>query len=233
MKQNITVFKGFSPKLLEFLKNLKQNNNKVWFDAHKEDYENYMKKPSIALIQDMGNLFLDRNLPLVAEPKKSMFRIYRDIRFSSNKEPYKTNLGIYFPFGRAGIKPVFTCGFYFHFDTDESFVGGGIHLPETNILKSIRKKIADDFEIFTKIITDKKLTKAYDNMFMGDSLKKVPQGYPTDHPAAEYLKMKEYTVGQAIKFEETYSAGLIDLLFDKAAVLLPFLEFLDDAIKMA
>lgn len=231
-KQINSTFRGFSPEVVKFFQELKVNNNKEWFAEHKPFYEKHIKDTAKALLSDMGERFAKLGLPFIADPKKSMFRIYRDIRFSANKEPYKTNLGLIFPYTMAQMNklPVQSLGLYYHIESDESFIAGGIHAPEPSVLKAVRSKIAADWDEFEDIINDNKLKKEFPDGFYGEKLKRMPQGFPADHPGGDYLRLKEYTIFSDISPEESYSAGILDLIERKAIAATRFFEFIFEAL---
>ncbi|MCX7735394.1 MAG: DUF2461 domain-containing protein [Candidatus Kapabacteria bacterium] len=225
------VFKGFSKDIYWFFSELKKNNNKEWFYENKSFYEKEIKEVSKQLVQEMSQRFASIGLPFIADPKVSLFRINRDIRFSLNKDPYKTNLGIYFPYiSKMGERLPESPGLYYHFDPDESFIGGGIHMPTSQTLRSLRIKIASDWEELLDIINDKNFKREFPNEFFGEKLKRVPRGFDENHPAVELLKLKEFTVWVDINHNESYTKNLPDILERKAYVIAPFLEFLHQSI---
>ena len=228
MKQELPMFSGFTPATEKFLEKLTKNNNRDWFAEHKTEYENEVKLKAQSLILALEQAFAVAGLPYMADIKKSMFRINRDTRFSKNKDPYKTNLGLFFPYKaeESGHRPIEAAGLYYHLEPGESFIAGGLYMPMPDQLKAIREKIANDWEEFEVITNDKKFKKEFPKMFYSESLKRVPAGYPQDHPAAEWLKMKGFTAYCDIDFIDSYSPKLVKLLINKAAVAMPFHEFL-------
>lgn len=228
MKSQPVAFNGFTPATLKFLENLKKNNSRDWFTEHKPEYEADVKGMAQSLVIAMEDAFTSTGLPYLADIKKSLFRINRDTRFSKNKDPYKTNLGVFFPYKshEAGHKPIEATGLYFHIEPGEIFIAGGLHMPMPEQLKGIREKIAQDWQELTDIINDKKFKKEFPSMFDSESLKRIPAGYPADHPAADWLKLKGFTAFCNIDIKSTYSRDFINLLVQKAITIQPFLEFL-------
>lgn len=221
------AFNGFSKDIFNFFSELKKNNNKDWFYENKPFYEKEIKEVSKELVLEMSNRFAALGLHFIADPKISLFRINRDIRFSSNKDPYKTNLGIYFPYNaKLGERLPESPGLYYHFAPEESFVGGGIHMPSSQTLRFLRAKIANDWEELLDIINNKDFKKEFPNEFYGDKLKRIPRGYDENHPAAEILKLREFTVWTDLEHKISYSSKLPEILERKAYVISPFLEFL-------
>ena len=229
----IKEFTGFSEDTLNFFQDLSENNNRDWFLANKKRYESVVREPSKSFVVAMVDRFVGAGLSYIGDVKKSLFRINRDIRFSPNKDPYKTNMGAFFPFsvGQMEKKPVEALGLYFHFDLNDTFIAGGIHMPVSPVLKAIRERLSEDHEEFRELIKDKKLNKEFSQLLWGDKLKGMPRGFKKGHPAEDLLKMKEFTFVDNIKFEDTYSTALLDKMTQKAEVLLPVLEFLDEPIK--
>ncbi len=222
-------FKGFHADFMKFLKELKENNNREWFAKNKKFYDDEIKAASKNYVYDLGYYFNCNHLPFVADEKISLFRIHRDVRFSQNKDPYKTNIGIYFPFTftPATAKKSTSIGLYVHFEPGNCFVAGGYYMPEPAELKHFRTKIYEEFEEFELIVNDVSFkTQFPDILKMSEPLKKVPLGFPKEHPSANYLKMKD------LSFTASFSDGIINseelLKFteQKAEALVPFLTFL-------
>ncbi len=230
MKGNNINFDGFAPEVIQFLTRLKQNNRREWFNERKEFYEREIKLRAEALIAELQYIFANEGLNYKADIKKSLFRIYRDVRFGKNKEPYKTHIGLFFPYGADGtwLKPIEATGIYLHIEPELSFIAGGLHLPQSQQLKNLRVKIANEWENYYDIINNKKLTKEFPNWYSGESLKRVPSGFPQNHPAVEVLKQKSFTASCNISNDIICKRKLIDELIKKAKILVPFLEFLNE-----
>lgn len=230
--KSLPAFEGFKPQVVEFFSQLKKNNSKEWFDANRTRYENEVKFPTQSFVMEMASAFAQAGLPYLADTKRSLFRINRDIRFSKNKDPYKTNLGVYFPYkaDMSGKKPVESCGIYFHIEPGEFFIAGGIHMPEPQVLKNIRAKIYGDWDEFEEIVTDKKYLKEFPAKFVGEILKKVPAGYPAEHPSADWLKQKEFTAYCELKEKDIQTRKIIEMMVHKAETLMPYNEFLHQAM---
>jgi len=211
---------------LKFLKELKKNNSKPWFDAHRKQYE--------AARGDFENFIqsvLDKHArndtdlkELIA--KKCMFRINRDIRFSKDKSPYKTNFGASMDKGgkKSGL-----AGYYFHLEPGKSFVGGGIWMPQPDALKKVRQEIDYCLDEFKKIITARKFQTVYGKLYTGEGvqLTKVPQGFDKDNPAAEYLKFKSWLVLSDLNDSTLTSKELVQKTVDAFSIMQPFIKFLN------
>lgn len=233
MKSNtIGSFNGFNPEIVSFFSELKANNTREWFDEHRDFYEQHIKNASKAFVMEMQERFSKSGLPYYADPKKSLFRINRDTRFSANKDPYKTNLGIYFPYTIAESmkKPVNSLGIYFHIEPGMCFIAGGIHMPEPDILKALRAKVAEDYDLLLEIAASKGIKSEFETVFSGERLKRAPQGYPQDHPAVELLKLKEFTMFSNIDLKETFNKDIAEIMERKSAAAIPFMDFFHNAL---
>lgn len=177
---------------LKFLKDLAANNNRDWFQANKKLFDAAQDNVTAFagyLIGEIGKL---DDAVAAIDPKSCVFRIYRDVRFSKDKSPYKTNLGAYIsPCGRKSMQP----GYYFHIQPGRSFIAGGKHHPDGPELLKIRTSIAENTPEFLKIINKKSFVEQFGELW-NDRLKSVPKGFDADHPAAEYLKLKEFMAHQ-------------------------------------
>jgi uncharacterized protein (TIGR02453 family) len=227
------VFEGFSKATFAFLHGLKKNNNKEWFEAHRDDYEQQLRGPAKALAHAMGAYFREQKMPIVGNAKTSLFRINRDIRFSKDKSPYKTHIGLSFPL--EGTKKEEWCGYYLGFEPAKTgkgmsvFAGGGIYMPMSPHLKRIRALIDREHKTFTKILGQSDFKKIYPKGLTGETLKRIPQGYSEDHPAANYLKMKSFLFGCDLKEGDLLKENLPEVLGEKFSVALPLIKFLGSA----
>lgn len=215
------MFGGFNERTLKFLRGLKKNNNKAWFEAHRAEYDEYLREPSKALVNTLEFLFRDRKMPFVANARTSLFRINRDIRFSNDKSPYKTHIGFSFPLD--GMSKERWCGLYLGFEpkgaSDVSiYVGGGIYQPMPDQLKEIRSKIARDHKELGKLLSEKNFKKEYPKGLTGESLKRMPIGYSEDHPAADMLKMKQFLFSGVMTKKDLFDEDLPETLLKKFKV---------------
>jgi uncharacterized protein (TIGR02453 family) len=222
-------FEGFSDKTFKFLHGLGKNNNKAWFEAHRSDYETYLREPSKVLVTIMAQHFASEKIPLIADQKRSLFRINRDIRFSKDKSPYKTHIGIVFPTPDLGEDE--WAGMYFSFEPNgasdiTTYVGGGIYSPSPAFLKSVRNRIATNFKQFEKLNSAKSFLSEYPKGIGGESLVRMPKGYDEDHPAAKFLKQKEFLYSSSLIKKDLLSPKLPDILLKKFEAALPMLQFL-------
>jgi uncharacterized protein (TIGR02453 family) len=218
-------FNGFPKEGLAFLKALKRNNNRPWFEKHKSDYENYVKLPVQCLISDLEIPFRGFGPEFDLNPKRSIFRIYRDVRFSKDKRPYKTHVAAHFVL-RGKPKGISGSGYYLHIEPGEIYLGAGIYMPESDQLKKIRRAIAENPKEFLAIISKPDFKKTFGEM-EGEKLVRVPAGYPADHPLAEYLKHKHFLVGLTVPDYRCLKPVFVKevaRVFQKASPLVGFLN---------
>lgn len=212
----------------KFLKELKKNNNREWFTDHKHEYE--AAKANVVLLVEDVLKHLVKTIPAFKEVNaaKTIARIYRDVRFSKNKDPYKLNFGIMlFPKGRGVNAP----GYYLHIQPGECFVGGGFWMPPAEELRMIRQEIDYNAEEFKKIISSKTFTKFFDGLSEEDKLKTAPKGYPKDHPELELLKLKSFTAFHAIPDAEFQENAVSKKIADAVIALQPLIVFLEAAVE--
>lgn len=212
----------------KFLSGLKKNNNKPWFDAHRKNYEaaqEEIKKLVEAWIKVAGKN--DESLSAL-EPKKCIFRINRDIRFSADKTPYKKNLGAYI---NKGGKNANTAGYYLHIEPGNSFFAAGNWMPTPVELSKIRQEIDYNFDSFKKIINDKKFKTVFGSLSEEGKLKRPPKNYDEANPAIEFLKNKSFIVSAKLKDSELASKDFIKQLSALTANVKPFVDFLNSAIE--
>ncbi len=214
---------------LDFLRLLDQNNNKLWFDENRKLYE--------AAKQDFEQLvgeILQHNVSLIPElegrkPKDCVFRIYKDVRFSKDKTPYKNNFGA--AFGKTD-KKVNSAGFYLHLQpNNQSFVGGGIWMPDATLLKQIRQEIDYNFEEFSTLLHKDDFKKTFGGLDKSEQLKKCPKGYSEDNPAIEYLKLKSFTTAAGISDKDMLNADLVERISDYFKTMKDFIDFLNRSIS--
>jgi uncharacterized protein (TIGR02453 family) len=211
-----------------FLRQLAQNNNKAWFDAHRADYA-AAKLQFEALLEDLIMNFGPVEDLLGMSPKDFTFRINRDVRFSNDKSPYKTNMAA--SLGRGGKKSRHL-SYYLHVQPGESFIGGGIYMPEGDQLKVIRKQIDEDPREFKKIIANKDFVKYFGGL-SGDKLKTAPKGYAPDHPEIELLRHKQFLAVHPLKESDVTSTKFVPHMVSVCKAMKPFNEYLSQLLGLA
>jgi uncharacterized protein (TIGR02453 family) len=220
-------FEGFPKEGIAFLQKLKKNNNRPWFQKHKEDYEQLVKFPMQCLIASLAQKLADDAPEILFNPRKSIFRIYRDVRFSKNKSPYKTNIAAYFDL-RGKKSPGDAPGLYVGIEPGEIFIGGGLYMPGGDQLKAIRRSIAEHPDEFLEIVQDRTFKRSFGEI-MGEKLQKAPLGYPKDHPMIDYLRYKQFFVGTESGHEPCFRAGFADTAAQVFRDAMPFVRWLTRA----
>ena len=226
-------FAGFTPEAIQFLTDLAQNNDRAWFQPRKADYERLLKEPLEALCVALADRLAARSIPLDADPKRSPFRIYRDVRFSRDKSPYKVHLGASFSWidapdgaGEGVDAGAHGNGGYFNFQPGEMYAGGGMWMAEKPRLDALRRAIVETPDRVREAIEDPAFVAWFGGVQTHESLKRIPAGYPQDHPMAEMFRWKDVVFGRRLSDAEVCSPGLPDLLADGYATALPVFRFL-------
>lgn len=226
-----TTFTGFSPTLLEFLAKLKENNDRDWFNARKDQYEADVRGPALDFIRAVGDDLEQISPHFLADARKSggsMMRPYRDVRFSKDKSPYKTNVGIQFRHEEG--KDAHAPGFYVHIAGDDLFMGAGIWSPKTPILTQIRQKIVDEDERFLSILDHPDFKDTWD--LGGTSLKRAPKGFDPDHPLIEHLRLKSFIAVRNFTKKELHSSDFLESTLRHFVASRDFVEFLCEALEL-
>ena len=220
---------GFSPDAIQFLTDLAEHNKRAWFQPRKAEYERLLKEPMESLVVALGERFMARGSPIEADPRHSIFRIYRDVRFSKDKSPYKTHVSASLPWidpdGHAA-GPAHGNGAYVHIEPGRSYVGGGMWHPEKPRLDAFRRAVIDDPQRVQTILEDPGFLHRLGPLDSHEMLKRVPPGFPADHPQADQLRFKDLTFGRMLSDDEVVSPTLADILADDLASAVPVFRFL-------
>lgn len=235
-------FHGFQPAAIQFLADLAEHNERPWFQAHKRDYEALIREPFDVLVLTLAERFRSRGLPLLADPRRSIFRIYRDTRFSRDKSPYKTHQSARFGWrdadghsadghdadGREGAfaEHAHAGGGYFHFEPGGMYLGGGMYMPDRPMLEAWRQLVVRDPGSVHDAIEDAGFRRVFDGVSSHDPYKRVPTGYPADHPDAGLLRMRDVVFGRPLSDEEVLSPALPDTIADDLAAAMPVFRLL-------
>jgi len=216
---------------LQFLKQLKKNNNKEWFDANRKQYE-AAKADFTALVQNVIDDFCKTDTSLASlSAKNCMFRINRDIRFSKDKSPYKTNFGASI---NTGGKKSLKAGYYLHIEPGQSFIGGGVYDPFPDVLKKVRQEVDYNFEEFKNIINNKKFKTVYAKGLSKDgelSLTRPPKGYDENNPAIEYIKLKSFIAIAPLTDVQLTDKKFASIVIKAFEALHPLIVFLNNALE--
>ena len=214
----------FDRELFAFLRELAANNERPWFQANKARYEEHVKEPALAFVEDMA-FRLPEVAPHLVADKRSLFRIYRDTRFSKDKTPYKTHTGIYFRHAAAGDTD--TAGVYLHLEPRHVFMGAGIWHPSSPALKRIRTAIVNRPDGWRAAVAG---TAPDWELGDGEKLKRAPVGFPADHPLVEDLKRRSFAVVSRFKQGDATGRGFLDEFERRITTARPFLAFVSDAL---
>jgi uncharacterized protein (TIGR02453 family) len=214
----------FTRKTLAFLRALKRNNDRDWFKARKAEYEAHVRGPMVLLLAALAEDLRSFAPELAADPKVSLYRIYRDTRFSADKTPLKTHAAAHFPhrvLGKSGGG-----GLYFEIAPQWVWIGGGIYMPETHELAAIRAHIDAKHHALRKIVESKPFVKAVGPLH-GEQLTRVPRGFPKDHPAAHYLRFRQFLAGRQYPAELAYDGKFYPELLKVFRHVAPMVRFLN------
>lgn len=218
-----------SKNTLQFLDDLKTNNNRDWFLENKKRYEE-VKKEYQQLVADLLDVMkpMDPSLEML-EVKNCTFRINRDIRFSKDKTPYKSHLGIWLSSGTKGVN---RSGYYIHLEKGSSFIAGGLYCPEAGDLKKMRNEIAYFHDDLEAILEEKNFKKEFKDFDRNEknTLKNPPRGYEKEHPAIEFLKLKSFESSQRIEISEVTKKDFVVTMSKKLIALKPLNDFINRAL---
>jgi uncharacterized protein (TIGR02453 family) len=219
---------AFSPKALAFLRALKRNNDRDWFRERKDEYERLIRTPMRAIIDRLAVDLREFAPDLVASPKTSLYRIYRDTRFSGDKAPLKTNAAAVFP--ARGLGRHQGAGLYFEIAPAWVWIGGGMYAPDGATLTSVREHIAASPRRFRSIVESPSFRRGVGRL-EGERLKRVPRGFPRDHEAAEYLKFRQFLVGKEYPAAFATSPGFYRELLTVFRRIAPLIAFLNEPLS--
>ena len=217
------------PETFQFLSELKKNNTRDWFQKNKPEYIKVRKNFedfATELLENMKSF--DKSLQNI-EIKQCLFRIYRDVRFSPNKEPYKTHFGVYF--AKNGGRKTDLAGYYFHLDPEESFFGGGIYMPIPEYLKILRKEIYYQIDEFKAILETPTFKNYYDGIEEIEKLKKAPADFPKDFPEIELLKNKHFFTSHYFNPQDALKEDFFNYVSDGFRAVKPLIDFINFTIE--
>ena len=220
-------FPGFSPQALTFLRNLKRNNRREWFQPRKAEYEKLIKLPMLELIGCLNEEFSRFAPDYVTPPQKASYRIYRDTRFAKDKSPYKTHISAIFPRSTASKKE--GAVFYFHFTEKELLVFAGVYMPEPEELRAYRTLLQDRHSELQEILRNPKLRRMAGEL-QGEKLSRMPKGFCTDHPAESLLRGKQWYLENTLDVRTVTSSKLLPELARHFEIMAPVVEFFNQAL---
>jgi uncharacterized protein (TIGR02453 family) len=218
----------FTPATLSFLRALKRNNDREWFKARKEQYERDVRAPMIRVIERLAGDFKSFGPELVAAPKTSLYRVYRDTRFSPDKTPLKTHVAASFPW--RGLQRHQGAGLYFEIAPKWVWIGGGMYAPEQPQLVKVREHIAETWPEVRTLTRARSFVSRFDALG-GAQLTRVPRGYAADHPAADFLRRKQFLAGRELPAESATGEDFYAELLGTFKALVPLIRFLNEPLE--
>jgi uncharacterized protein (TIGR02453 family) len=233
---NADEFRGFRPAARTFLRGLRRNNDREWFLANRDRYDAEVRGPMSALVEELDVRLAGLVPEIVGDPKRSMFRIHRDVRFSNDKSPYKTNAACWFYHmdagrGVGGDAAHGGAGFYFDIGPDAAWVGGGMWMPPRPTLARLRERIDEEHESLAKILRAPTL-KPFGGLSREAMLTRMPRGFDADHPAAALLRHQSFTMGREVREADLFSGRLPDVLAREFERLVPLIRWLNGALGL-
>jgi len=232
--RNPERFTSIRPAAIRFLSRLKRYNTRPWFESNRAVYEQEIRAPLKALVEEVDVLLARVAPEIVGDPRRSIFRIHRDVRFSRDKSPYKTHAACWFYHQDAGRgvggEIQGGAGFYFHFSPTECLVGGGIWMPPRESLGRLRQALADDPEGFEAIVRAPRFRRRFGDLDQEAVLKRMPRGYAEDHPAAKWLRHQSFTVGRELSRRDLHAPKLPRMLASEFEAMTPFIRWLNTAL---
>ncbi len=223
-------FPGFPAETLPFLRDLKLHNSREWFQPRKDIYDEKVRGPMLALVGALCEEIAAFAPEMVTEPKKAVYRIYRDVRFSPDKSPYKTHVAAVF--SPRGLEKHSGAGMYFHLSVDEVMVGGGMYSPGPAELLAVRGYLADHAKELDAILRQREFRRLFKEM-TGEKLKRVPKGFPPDHPAADLLVYKQFLAVSLLPPNIVTTPKLFRELLKHFRAITPLLQFLNTPLQPA
>ena len=240
------AFAGFPPAALDFLRGLAAHNEKPWFEAHRDEYEAAVRAPTLALVDEVDARLGALAPEFVGDRRRSVFRIFRDVRFSKDKRPYKTNAGCWFfhrdvrdgapkdTGGGTGVAAAVHggAGFYFHLEPGASFCAGGIWMPPRPALALIRDRIAERPGELPAMVAAPEFARRFGALSREAMLVRTPRGYAADEATAEWLRYQSFTASQPLADDAATAPDLADRLVGAYAALLPLVRWLNLALGL-
>ena len=217
----------FCPEALTFLRNLARHNDRDWFNPRKAIFEAELKEPMLAIVRKITDAMMDFAPNHVRPAEKSLFRIYRDTRFSNDKRPYKTHIAAWWT--HTGLDKTSGAGFYFHVSAKEVIIAAGAYMPEKEQLAAIRHWLLDNHESFRKILKRPAVRKTFSE-FEGDALTRPPKGFPCDHPAIDLIRYKQWGMSTSLPARAALEKDFAQTVIRHFRLLAPMVDALNTPI---
>ena len=220
----------FRPEALTFLRNLARHNDREWFTPRKAEYESFLKEPMLAAIRKITDAMLDFAPSHVRPAEKSLFRIYRDTRFSADKTPYKTHVAAWWT--HTGLDKTSGAGYYFHVSAKEIIIAAGAYMPEKDQLAAIRHWLLDHHQAFRKLLQNSKVRSTFDE-FEGNALTRPPKGFPADHPALDLIRCRQWGLAAALPAMAALKPDLAATVIRHFRIAAPVVDALNTPLAAA
>jgi uncharacterized protein (TIGR02453 family) len=220
----------FRPEALTFLRNLAKHNDREWFQPRKAVYEAELKVPMLAVIRKITDAMLDFAPPFVRPAEKSMFRIYRDTRFSSDKRPYKTHVAAWWT--HTGLEKTSGAGYYFHISPKEVIVAAGSYMPDKEQLAAIRNWLLDHHAEFRKLLSNPNVKRTFKE-FEGNALTRPPKGFPCEHPGLDLIRCRQWGLGATLPADTALKPDLAAIIVRHFKIAAPVVNALNTPIAAA
>jgi uncharacterized protein (TIGR02453 family) len=220
-----TIQPYFSSEAVKFLRGLKRNNNREWFEARRSIFENELKKPMLAVVEHVTDAMTEFAPAHVRPAQKSIMRIYRDTRFSADKTPYKTHISAWWT--RPGLEKTSGGGYYFHFSPTEVVIAAGIYMPEREQLLAIRIQLLEHHAEFRRLLNGKKLRKVMDLDLDRAALTRPPKGFSVDHPGIDLIKQQQWGLLARLPAELALNKELVNEIVSRFRLAAPIVDFLN------
>ena len=220
----------FRPAALTFLRNLARHNDREWFTPRKAQFEAELKEPMLAIIRKVTDAMLDFAPSHVRPAEKSLFRIYRDTRFSNDKRPYKTHVAAWW--SHQGLEKTSGAGYYFHVSTKEVIIAAGAYMPEKDQLAAIRHWLLDHHAEFRKVLQTAAIRKTFSE-FEGNPLTRPPKGFPCDHPALDLIRCRQWGLSTTLPAAAALEPGIAASLIRHFKLAAPVVDALNTPLAAA
>jgi uncharacterized protein (TIGR02453 family) len=217
----------FTPDTLTFLRAMKRHNDREWFKARRDQYESVVKAPAVAFVERMAEVLPSFAPEILASPRVSLYRVYRDTRFSADKSPLKTHIGMLFPW--RGLPRHEGACFYVEVAPGRTLIAGGIYAPQPKQLRAVRDHIAAHTARFRAIVETRSFRAAFGGL-QGDQLSRIPVGFPRDHPAGDYLRFKQFGTWREDPAEAALSPRFFSEVVRRLRQLTPLVCFLNEPL---
>jgi uncharacterized protein (TIGR02453 family) len=214
----------FTPEALKFLRGLARNNDRDWFEPRRDIFEREIKAPMLAVVAEINDALAAFAPEHIREPRKAIFRIYRDTRFAEDKRPYKSHLGVWWV--RSGLEKTSGAGYYFHISAKETVVAAGAFMPTPEQLLAVRRHIDQHPDEIRAILADRKLCAAMPD-WDGEAMKRVPKGFCSESPVADLLMCRKWGVSATLPAELATGAKLVKEVARRFAAAAPLVRFLN------